>query len=63
MIMVINLFLSQVTQHDIYRYILIHHHLPEVSDSVLHRTLSYDECLSVFFELRKERKEGWYSEE
>ena len=37
--------LLQVTQHDHYRHILIHHHLPEVSNSVLHGTLGYDECL------------------
>ena len=35
----------QVTQHDHYWYSVVNHHLPEVSDSVLHWTLSYDKCL------------------
>ena len=37
--------LLQVTEHDHCRHTLIHHHLPEVSNCILHGTLSYDECL------------------
>ena len=37
--------LFQAAEHDHCRHTLIHHHLPEVSDGVLHRTLGYDECL------------------
>ena len=43
--------LLQVTEHDHDRHLIVHHHLPEVSDSVLHGTLSYDECILLMITL------------
>ena len=49
--------LLQVTQHDHCWYFVVHHHLPEISDSVLHWTLSYDEGLLLTIALRNKNVE------